>query len=230
MVPFPFGGTVRYDRLAAHFHTLRRTRLSRPFAWIIQELTHLESHKNNIGLLRLLFASLVIIGHAPEMMDGNRSHEPLTMIFHSLSLGELSVDAFFLLSGYLITRSMIGTGSLSRYLERRVLRIYPAFIVAYLLSVFVLGPFVHAQPWMELPSTFLRLVMLKNPMSYPGQLPGLFYPDLNGAMWTISYEFRCYLLIGALGVLGLLTCRKSMIFLTALAIVSSIIATFPFAW
>jgi peptidoglycan/LPS O-acetylase OafA/YrhL len=90
----------------------------------------MDSNKNNIGFLRLLFASFVIIGHSPELLDGNRNREPLSMIFHTISLGDLAVDGFFLLSGFLITKSMVNSRSFCRFLERRVFRIYPAFMLA----------------------------------------------------------------------------------------------------
>ncbi len=186
----------------------------------------MQEHKNNIGFLRLVFASLVIIGHAPEMTDGDRHREPLTLLFGTVSLGTLSVDAFFLLSGFLIAMSMAKSGSLSNYLERRVLRIYPAFVVSYLLSVFLLGPIVGAELWHSLPATFARLAVLREPMRYPGQLPGLHYPLLNGSMWTISYEFRCYLLVALLGVAGLLGRTRIIVCLTAVALLASVAVTF----
>lgn len=189
----------------------------------------MRSHvTNNIGVLRLLFASLVIVGHAPEMVDGDRSREPLTALFHTLSLGALSVDAFFLLSGYLITKSMVRTGRLMPFLERRVLRIYPAFIVAYLFSVFVLGPLVGAEVWTDLSRTVAKLVLLREPIEFPGQFPGLHtYPDLNGSLWTISHEFHCYLLVALFGLVGLLRHRWAVLALTALSLAVAVLATFP---
>jgi peptidoglycan/LPS O-acetylase OafA/YrhL len=185
----------------------------------------MKQHKNNIGVFRLLFASLVIIGHAPEMIDGDRTREPMTVLFHTVSLGELSVDAFFLLSGFLLAGSMLSTGSVARFLQRRVLRIYPAFVLSYSLSVFVLGPLVGARPWREPGQTLLHLVLLEAPPSYPGQFPGMrFYPDLNAALWTISYEFRCYLMVAAFGALGLLR-RKALMLGLAVALLALRVAT-----
>ncbi len=187
----------------------------------------MPTHRNNVGVLRLLFASLVIIGHAPEMTDGNRTREPLTLVFHTLPLGDLAVDAFFLLSGYLITQSMHRAPTLRVYLERRVLRIYPAFIAATLASVFLLGPFVGAHPWHALPKTIVRMLLLQQPAAYPGQLAGLPYPELNAAMWTITYEFRCYLLIAALGITGLLTRRRLILAATAIGLVACMAINVP---
>jgi peptidoglycan/LPS O-acetylase OafA/YrhL len=186
----------------------------------------LHARRNNVGVLRLLFACLVIVGHASEQIDGNRSREPLTRIFHTMSLGEVAVDAFFLLSGYLITMSMIRTGSLRDYLERRVLRIYPAFIVAYMLSVYVLGPVVGAHPWTDGLMPLIRMILLLEPPDFAGQLAGLHYPHLNGPLWTISYEFRCYLLVAALGVTGLLVRRRIVLGATALAALALVAGTF----
>ncbi len=189
----------------------------------------MRSHKsNNIGLLRLCFACLVIVGHAPEMVDGNRGREPLTALFHTLSLGELSVDAFFLLSGYLITKSMVRTGRLVPFIERRVLRIYPAFATAYLLSVFVLGPLVGAEIWADLPKTAVKLILLREPAEYSGQFPGLHtYNSLNSSLWTISHEFHCYLVVALLGVIGMLQRRWAILALTVLLVGAAVLATFP---
>lgn len=161
------------------------------------------------------------------MVDGDRGREPLTALFHSISLGELSVSAFFLLSVYLITKSMVRTERFVPFLERRVLRIYPGFIVASLLSIFVLGPLVGAEVWSDVPRTVAKLIMLREPTEYPGQLPGLHgYPLLNGSLWTISHEFRCYLLVAVLGVVGLLRKRAVVLALTLLVLAISVLATF----
>ena len=187
----------------------------------------MRAHRNNVGLLRLVLAAFVIIAHAPEMADNNDLREPLNQLLHAhLSLGDLAVDGFFLLSGYLIAQSMEQARSLRDYLTRRVLRIYPAFVVAYLLSVFVFGPVVGAHPWGYLPQTFGRMILLLPTMYYPGQLAGQRPNFLNGSLWTIAYEFRCYILIGVLGVTGLLARRRLILAITVLAVLGALAAAF----
>ncbi|MCJ2135999.1 acyltransferase [Methylobacterium sp. J-026] len=154
---------------------------------------------NNFGSLRLLFAVLVILAHAPELVDGDRSRELLTRVFGTLSLGEVAVDGFFLVSGYLITASYRAKRSFPDYLMRRVLRIYPAFVVASLLCIAVVAPLAGgdlaaASP----PETLVRLALLLMPM-VPGAFATLPYPLLDGSMWTIPCEFGCYLLLGLVG-------------------------------
>jgi len=175
---------------------------------------------NNIGFLRLLFASFVIVGHAPELIDGNRTREPLTCIFHTLSLGEISVDAFFLLSGYLITASATRSPSITDYFSRRISRIYPAYTSAFLILMFVLGPClgIKPEPILEI---ILRILLLQPPDNTT-QLAPLHYQNLDGAMWTISYEFHCYLFLALLNMYGF--CRRRHL----MAIIATILAVAAF--
>jgi len=158
---------------------------------------------------------LVILSHSPELVDGNRSREILTRVFGTLSFGELGVDGFFLISGYLITKSFQDSTSVAEYVLKRVLRIHPGYIVAYLLSIVVLGPFVGGQlAGLSVVQMLVDIVFLQTP-GIEGAFAGTPYPDLNGSMWTIAYEFRCYMFVVAAGIVGLLSRRSNLAFLIA---------------
>jgi peptidoglycan/LPS O-acetylase OafA/YrhL len=177
---------------------------------------------NNFGALRLLFATLVILSHSPELIDGNRSREILSRIFGTLSFGELGVDGFFLISGFLITKSFQESLSAMRFFLRRVLRIYPGYVVAYLLCVFALAPLVGGHVGdLSAFDEFLRIISLRMPQ-VQGVFDGTPYPFLNGSMWTIAYEFRCYMLVLTVGVIGLLATPSIVAFLTVCALILSI--------
>ena len=183
-------------------------------------------HRNSIGLVRLILASSVIIGHAPEILDGDRHREPLTQLFHTLSLGECAVDGFFLLSGYLITGSMLRTQKLFPFLCNRAARIYPAFIVCYFICVAMLAPILGQYPWNDLAPTLINLVFLKAPPSYPSLLHQLHHNSLNGAMWSISYEFKCYLLVAFLWQTKVLYHRRLMLLITIASLIAALSAQY----
>jgi peptidoglycan/LPS O-acetylase OafA/YrhL len=163
---------------------------------------------------------MVVLSHAPELVDGNRAREILTRLFHTLSFGEFGVDGFFLISGYLITKSFVTSPDVLNYLFKRVARIYPAFLVATIVSIVVFAPLSGTQlsalgvrDWVHVVGNALTL----QPPSVQA-FPGTHYPILNGAMWTIAYEFRCYLLIAILGLLGILRHREFVLAGTAVAL------------
>jgi peptidoglycan/LPS O-acetylase OafA/YrhL len=185
------------------------------------------SRNNNFNFLRLLLALLVLLSHSPELIDGDRHREILTNIFHRISFGELAVDGFFLLSGYLIVQSWQRRPKLDIFLRKRFLRIYPGFIVATLICVFLVIPLAVVPINFFTPVNFiihLKEIILLSPPSSPPIFQGKPYPLLNGAMWTIAYEFRCYLLVAILGTIGAL--KKTTIWLS-LSIIILLIYTFP---
>ena len=191
-----------------------------------------RQRSNNFGFLRLLFATLVIVAHSPEIIDGNRSRELLTRAFGTVSFGIIAVDGFFLISGYLITKSFIETPSVLLYFVKRCLRILPGFFVSFWLCVLVLAPFVGAEINVFLPSNILRNTLRSFRLTSPdvaGAFAGLPYPNLNVPLWTIAYEFRCYIMAAILGMIGMyqLRNRSLLIGLVLLAIVANALTIFP---
>ena len=170
------------------------------------EVKRFGRHRNAFGFLRLLFASLVIVSHVTELADGNRGRELLTRLFGTITFGELAVDGFFIISGYLIVGSYLKRPGIMRYLRNRIARIYPGFVVASIVSLVIVAPLaggdLHQVAAYYRPE-FLRMLLLQSPVA-AGTFPGQHHPDINGATWTIAYEFRCYLLVLVLGSLGIL--------------------------
>lgn len=171
-----------------------------------QEVQRFGEHRNAFGFLRLLFASLVILSHTPELADGDRSREILTRVFGSISFGEFSVDGFFVISGFLITGSWLKNPRLWPYLRKRIARIYPAFVVCFLLCVLVIAPLGDAPVSAIRANALINLkaIAILQPPIAPGVFSGSSYELLNGSAWTIAYEFRCYVLVAVLGSTGVL--------------------------
>ena len=166
---------------------------------------------NNFNFLRLLFASLVILTHSCDIIDGDTHREVLWRVFHTVTFGTVAVDGFFLVSGFLIVQSWQRQPSFGAFLRKRALRIYPAFIAACLVCAFLVGPhaanetayFSRLNPGL----LSLGILLLKAPV-VPRTFAGLHYGYINGAVWTISHEFYCYLLVPLLAWLGFVKHRS----------------------
>jgi peptidoglycan/LPS O-acetylase OafA/YrhL len=173
-------------------------------------MDQIESRNNNFGFLRLMLASLVIVSHSPQILDGNVSREILKRFFGTLSLGDAAVDGFFLISGYLVTKSFLRSDSITSYVEKRVLRIVPGFVVSFWICVLLVGPLVGASGPGFLTNILLQQLAncftLQGPISM-GVFPGMHFRDLNNSMWTISFEFDCYIATMCLGMVGLFSRR-----------------------
>jgi peptidoglycan/LPS O-acetylase OafA/YrhL len=190
----------------------------------VQSVKRFGNHENAFGFLRLFFAALVIASHTPEIADGNRSRELLTNTFGTISFGSVAIHAFFLISGYLIVGSYLKDSRPLSYLKKRIVRIYPAFVVASLFCILLVAPLVgsslfDAKSWM--PQSTARIVALQPPEMMNAFI-GTPYAALNGSMWTIAYEFRCYILALLLGAAGAYRRPEVILALTAVGLTTSI--------
>lgn len=175
-----------------------------------------------MDLVRLALAGLVLLSHSYEIIDGNRERELLTRVAHTISFGDLAVDFFFALSGYLICKSWEREPVPWSYLRKRLARIYPGFMAASLLSIVIFAP-LGAQTlssyWSELDlaRATTGLLLLWKPDT-PLIFVGSYYPEINAPLWTIGYEFLCYLALLLLGGLGLLRRRNFVLLLWLMSI------------
>ena len=188
-----------------------------------------HSRNHQFDLLRIIFATLVLLSHAPEITDGNASRELFyRFIGPPITLGAVGVDGFFVLSGYLIVQSWLANPELLNFLRKRVLRIVPGYLVAVVLSTLAVGLLAPGVPrfFASLDGHFFRsIVLLSSPMT-PPVFPGHPYALVNGAMFTIGYEFRCYLLVALLGLCGLFR-RPIFVLIATLLLLVSLVDTAP---
>jgi peptidoglycan/LPS O-acetylase OafA/YrhL len=83
-------------------------------------------------------------------------------------------------------------------------------MVAALISTFVVGSLASGVPhfFRSLGTTYVASMLLLGSPITPPVYPGHPYALVNGSLWTIAYECRCYLLIALLGALRLV--RRSI--------------------
>jgi peptidoglycan/LPS O-acetylase OafA/YrhL len=172
--------------------------------------------KNNFGVLRLFFANLVICYHSYFLIDGDTHRDIFYRAFGTTALGGLGVAGFFLISGFLVVKSYCTSKSVKGYFLKRFLRIWPGFAVAFLVCLFIVVPLGGGQlAGVNVLKNIYRFMTFQEPDA-DGVFHGLAQEQINGSMWTISYEFRCYMLVILLGACGLLRDRRKFLALTLL--------------
>lgn len=182
-----------------------------------------DPRRNALNLLRLFFAVLVIFSHA-IVLGGYRSET----LWGNGTLGGIAVDGFFAVSGFLIAASAMRS-HVTRYMWQRFLRIFPAFWVCLILTALLAGPIGWLTENHPLSSYWTAS---NGPLHYvvynwllemrtwsiagtPARTP---YPSVwDGSLWSLVYEFVCYVMVGVLAITALLRRRRVILILWALS-------------
>jgi peptidoglycan/LPS O-acetylase OafA/YrhL len=182
-----------------------------------------DKDDNSFDAIRLALAALVVFEHSYFLRENRYDSEPLYLLTGGqVNSGSLAVFMFFAISGFLVTRSYLLTGNVQRYLAKRIARIVPGFLVATFVGCVVLGPmaakdlgtFFAGQKWVSLVVQALAL----RQVGVTGILDGNPVQLIHGTLWTIRYEFDCYLGIALFGSLGLLVPGRAWaVYLLAMA-------------
>ena len=162
--------------------------------------------------VRWLAAWAVVFSHSYPIAAGGNAMDPLAAFLgEGNSFGNYAVRIFFILSGFLLSRSLDHPKSDPlRFLVHRLLRILPGFCFAVIVTVLLLGPWLSGlsvpdllfskNTWL---SIYWSIVGLGDASSLPPNASR--FPELagfiNGSLWSIPYELVCYLFLLALQML-----------------------------
>lgn len=178
-----------------------------------------ETRDNNFDFLRFVAATLVLFFHNALAYYGNSSVSPLENYIPS------GLNIFFIISGFLITRSFCYDENALRFLKKRILRIFPGLILVVLVTAFIVGPLTTTLPLSdyfhnEAFGKYLNNVFLFKIRHF---LPGVFennpLPNVtNGSLWSLPLEFLLYLIVLVLGSLKLLNKTKTYLWLLVISL------------
>ena len=164
----------------------------------------LDPRDNSLNLIRLFLSWCVLFSHS-FYISGNGTGP----VWKNDNLGGWAVIGFFVISGYLITGSRARSDG-GKYLINRVARIFPGFVLALVVTAFVYAPigyyleFGTIDGFLTTPTTpfnyvFTNLLLEIKHYGIAGTLataPEAF--SWNGSLWTLYYEFYCYIIVGLL--------------------------------
>jgi peptidoglycan/LPS O-acetylase OafA/YrhL len=201
----------------------------------------LNGRDNNFNLIRFLAATAVLLDHSVQLSAGGRLNDRLLGAWPAnpdlYSLGHLAVDAFFIVSGFLVTRSVLTRPTLIDFGVARVLRLFPALILVSCAIAFLLGPavttlslrdyFSHIESWIYAP---LSAGLVSDGATLPGVFAHSPQPGIvNHPLWTLRYEAACYALLAGFALIGALLHRRAIYTFAAL-LAAYLLVTFGTSW
>jgi peptidoglycan/LPS O-acetylase OafA/YrhL len=174
----------------------------------------LSDRHNSLNFLRLALALMVVASHAYGI-----GYFGTEGVLHGTTFGTVAVDGFFGISGYLIASSATRNNA-GRYLWQRFLRIFPGFWVALIVTAFVFG----AIGWFSQPHACGAPCYVRGPNGATSFVwrnallridQDLIHGESwNGSLWTLFYEFICYIILVTLALAGMLRRRGWTLALT----------------
>jgi len=183
----------------------------------------------NLDFIRWLAALAVVAGHVRSILfedyNPNVQNPFFKLIYFLTGFGNQAVIIFFVLSGYLIGKSIIDkynsrTFNLYEYLKARFVRIYIVLIPALLLTYFMdsLGNMIdhtgihktcsYVISFQKDPASRLTLLHLTSSLI---MLQNIWLPPFgsNGPLWSLAPEFWYYLVFPL--IVGLLFLKAQKI-------------------
>lgn len=162
-----------------------------------------RSKNNNFNLIRLILSVTVILTHCFWVAEGVTKSDPLMKYMH-MTLGDLAVLIFFVISGFLISKSYLENQDPIYFIKSRILRIYPAVITVTILTV-IMGfyltqvnykdYFLSKQVFSFLYKNCLLIFDIRERIGFNIFGSNPLGGQINSPLWTLTWELKMYLLV-----------------------------------
>lgn len=161
-----------------------------------------NDRNNNINIIKFLASILVVYSHSFDL-SGNKMLEPFRLIRAKTTLGGIAVSIFFVISGFLVVQSLENSKSIEKYIFSKWKRLIPGLFFASIFIVLILGTFYTDKKLLEfikdkevLKFIFENISLIKTKYIIGDIFRNNIYPSaLNGAWWTLPWQFCCYVIL-----------------------------------
>ncbi|MEP9382523.1 acyltransferase [Nocardioides sp. KR10-350] len=141
-----------------------------------------------LDYLRFVAAAMVVLMH--YLVNGIAGGKVTSLSANDWAIpwakyGYMGVSLFFLISGFVITKSSHGKTA-RQFAVGRAVRLYPSFWVALLFTSVVAMFFANDQMSVTVPQILVNATMI------PGDLR---VAPVDGVYWTLAYELKFYFLV-----------------------------------
>ncbi len=191
-----------------------------------------KGHTRGFDYLRICLAIGVVAWHTVVTCYGD-DYQFAVLRSPVRPVIAIILPMFFALSGFLVAGSLERCRTLAGFLALRVLRLIPALAAEVLLSALLVGPLVTELP---LRSYFANGAFTSYFLNILGDihyiLPGVFADNplpsiVNGQLWTVPYEMKCYLMIALYALVGIH--RRRWAFLALVAAMQAAFGIYAFS-
>jgi peptidoglycan/LPS O-acetylase OafA/YrhL len=180
-----------------------------------------------LDAIRGLAALSVVLFHIRGFPPFNLFNSEQAMLYRTISLGHEAVVLFFVMSGYVLFLQMQKQKiSYFEFILKRIARIYPAYMVAILISI-TMQLIFHPIPnpkyhewinvvWTE--SLTAKLLFEHFSLLLPG-----YRDNLDSAVWSLAYEMRLSLFFPVIYYLAKKNKWTFILFISCLFLVADVL-------
>lgn len=191
-----------------------------------------SSSRNSFHLTRFMLAAMVILCHSYWLLG---RVTPLSALTGGLlNEGQMAVDGFLVISGFLICQSAVRSRNALTFLGKRALRILPGFVCALFFSALLVGGLAFAGTYAEYvrmpeygPFRWIWNWLTLNLQPEQTAVSGVFFQnpiaDLNASLWTIRFLVFLYVLMALLVLTRLYKRRPTYIVLFSVFLILRIL-------